>query len=143
MKRIAKVLWPYWAITALLVAASAAMADEKYYYTNSAIDVKPVTLLPAEVVVKVSTNVVSGDNSSGCNLCYDNAGIHKGATPAVMGYVPCKPYVPATERWTTTTVVETTTLTIQWRGKEIVHNEEKVLSSVTKRWKLTNEWKQE
>jgi len=100
------------------------------------------TNLPATITTTVSTNVVNGDNATGCNLCFDNQGHWKGFVPAVMGMEPCKPYHPATERWTVTNVVRCVTLQTEWDGKLLTYSEETVVSSTTNRWKLISEWKE-
>lgn len=99
------------------------------------------TNLAATITVNVSTNVVTGDNSSGCNLCFDGNGNHNGSIPAVWPPPNCKPYHPATERWTITNVVRRVTLQTSWNGKPLTYAEESTLSSVTNRWKLAQEWK--
>lgn len=97
--------------------------------------------LPATVTGLLCTNVVSGDNSSGCNMCFDENGNHNGYTPAVLGGAPCLPYHPATEKWIITNIVHRTTLTVMFNGKALTYTEEIVRSSTTNRWKLTKEWK--
>ena len=119
--------------TALAVACSALLAGDEITKTN----------LSATITVNVSTNVVNGDNATGCNLCYDNYGHWKGAIPAVMNFEPCKPYHPATERWTITNVVRRVTLATAWNGKPLNYSEESTLSSITNRWKLNSEWRKD
>lgn len=119
--------------TALAVASSDGLAGDEITKTN----------LAATITVSVSTNVVNGDNATGCNLCFDNQGHWKGVIPAVMNLEPCKPYHPATERWTITNVVRRVTLATEWNGKPLNYSEETTLSSVTNRWKLAQEWKKD
>jgi len=120
-------------IAGWLFAAVSGLAGDEITKTN----------LQATIIVNVSTNVVNGDNATGCNLCYDNQGHWKCATPAVMNLEPCKPYHPATERWTITNVVRRVTLQTEWNGKPLTYSEESTLSSVTNRWKLAQEWKKD
>lgn len=101
------------------------------------------TNLAATITVNVSTNVVSGDNATGCNLCFDGNGHWNGSVPAVWPPANCKPYHPATERWTITNVVRRVTLATEWNGKPLSYSEETVVSSVTNRWKLASEWKKD
>lgn len=98
------------------------------------------TNLPATITVNVSTNVLNGDNSSGCSMCFDNYGNHRGSYPLVYGGEPCKPYHPPTERWTTTNVVRRVAVATEWNGKPLTYVEETILSSTTNKWTLRSEW---
>lgn len=91
------------------------------------------TNLPATITITVSTNVVSGDNASGCNLCYDEFGNWKGSIPSTWPSSKCQPYHPATERWTITNVVKQIMVQAYWRGMIIQYTESTTLSSVTNR----------
>lgn len=105
------------------------------------------TNLSAVVSTVVSTNIVSGDNASGCSICSGSRlGHFNGAainTPAVWPPANCQPFKAATERWTTSNVVQTVTVTVEWNGKKLAHSDQTELSSVTERWKLTQDWKKE
>lgn len=118
-------------ISALAVAVSVA-ADEV-----------TKTNLPATITVNISTNVVSGDNSSGCNICQFDIHGNQLSHPATWPPSVCSPFKPATERWTTTNVVQRTTIATVWNGKPLTYSEETTLSSVTGRWKLASEWKKD
>lgn len=120
-------------LAVLALSAPLSLAGDEIIATN----------LPATITINISTNVINGDNASGCNLCFDAQGHWKGFVPAVVNYEPCKPYHPPTERWVITNVISRVTLTIAWRGKSLTHSEDTMLSSVTNRWKLSSEWKQE
>lgn len=99
------------------------------------------TNLPATITIQVVTNVVEGNNQRGCATC---EGVRKNNW--LLYHPPHGNYEPwqdATERWAITNVVRRLTLTTEWQGKLLTHSEETTLSSVTNRWKLTQEWKQD
>lgn len=99
------------------------------------------TNLPVLITTTISTNVASGDNSSGCNLCYDGNGTHKGSYPATWPPAKCQPYKAATERWTITNVTKTVILTMEWNGKPLMYQEQTLMASSTNKSKLHVEWK--
>lgn len=99
------------------------------------------TNLPVTITSHVVTNIVEGNNQKGCATC---EGIRKNNW--LLYHPPHGNYEPwqdATERWAITNVVRRITLATEWQGKPLTYSEETTLSSVTNRWKLTHEWKQD
>lgn len=96
--------------------------------------------LPGTVQCVLVTNVFSGDNSSGCNLCYNEGGVWRGGIPATWPPADCKPFHRATEKWTVSNIVQRITLQVKWEGDDLSHVREKLLVGVTNRWTLTTEW---
>lgn len=92
------------------------------------------------------TNVISGDNHSGCPYIpkgiLDANGIL--SIPAV--YHPhhpgCTPFVPATEKWIITNIVDVYTLHLHWHNEPRTIQYISLLSSTTNRWKLLADWKE-
>jgi len=99
------------------------------------------TNVPAALTITILTNVVNGDNATGCNLCYDAHGNWKGVIAATWPPSNCTPFHPATEKWIITNIVQRTEFWVN--GRQINYVEESLLSSVTNRWKLDSEWKKE
>lgn len=79
------------------------------------------------VVPSLSTNVVSGDNHSGC-FRDDPGNIFADIVAFNYGY---RPYVPATEWWVVTNVVRTLTFTIWVHDEAYIFTKDKVISSTT------------
>lgn len=102
------------------------------------------TNLPATITTITTTNVITGDNSSGCNLCFDEFGNRKGPyssyTPAVVG-PPCQPFRQATERWIITNIFRLVTIDTTYQGKPITYSDLQALSSATNRMTLHKEWR--
>ncbi len=103
-------------------------------------DNKVEIALPATVSTTATTNVVSGDNSTKCS-CFENwQGLHWEGDQIIH---QCTTARSATEKWETTSIVKTVTVALEWNGEPITHKKETVISSSTKRWKLTSEWKED
>jgi len=98
-----------------------------------------VMMLPVKEKMVIVTNVTEKTNERGCSTCKaleDNPGLciyH----PFHLGGLP---YVPATEKLTTTIVKEVYTLELEWRGKPWTQTDEKVLSKTYKKIALSNTW---
>lgn len=106
------------------------------------------TNIQAKISTTIVTNVASGDNSSGCNICYGKQFGHFSgevipSTPATWPPSNCQPYKEATERWTISNIIARVEVSVKWKDKDLVHVEETPISSVTNRWKLSTEWKKE
>lgn len=88
------------------------------------------------------TNVVSGDNHRGCPFRNTSTEIAPGVLSTTLLYHPyhegCFAYIPATERWTVTTVGVRHTATIPgWPGELV---KEDISSCVTNREVLKTDW---
>jgi hypothetical protein len=98
------------------------------------------TQLPATVSTEIVVDVKNGDNHKGCNLCNrdKSEGVFSLMHPSALD---CMAFDPPTQRWTITNTIERTTVTVDWRGKKIVHTEDELIKSETNRWKM--EWRKE
>lgn len=99
-------------------------------------------IVPATVTSETVTNVIHGNNQRGCELCESVRG--DGGVVIAIYHPPhnAEPWKPADTKWTTTNVIERTTVKLEVDGLPLSFTTEKVLSSVTATWKLEQEWKQ-
>jgi hypothetical protein len=101
------------------------------------------TNLPVTIKTSLSTNVVSGDNSKGCELC------DMMEKSALSGYAlsifhlrhQSEPYRLPTERWVISNVVRTTFFHFSYSNQVFSRTEDETISSFTNRWGIFTEWK--
>lgn len=77
--------------------------------------------LAATISTRLETNIITGDNHVGCDICRGNG---RFVIPAVMGMEHNHGYEwkPPTLKWTVSNVVEIQTLKLDWNGpREIQH----------------------
>ncbi len=91
----------------------------------------------AEESTSIATNIVTGDNHTGCDTCR-GISLHGWAIMHERGLKCWEAWADATERWTITNVVKTITLSFDWNGQHWTGSSNVIISSVTN--KETLQW---
>lgn len=97
------------------------------------------TNIEATITSQTVTNVIEGNNATGCATCAMLAPASANGMSLAL-YHPwhnAPPYKAADEKWTITNVVQ------RWREKILTHTDDTVISSTTNRWRLRSEWANE
>lgn len=141
-------------LTAILATVSVLAQETNWFLQSYPVAAIATPTAPPEtrlaLIGRVSsetvTNVVAGDNASGCLYCKQNGyGATLGAVltsipPQYHGFGYCAPYVAPTEKWVITNIFRRTTLSVDWGGDTLRHTKEVLLLSTTNRWKLNTTW---